>query len=409
MKSRSTLVMVTLVSAASATTGCYSTWDLTPEGVLHLDGYREGLEVKLKAAGNEEITYRHDSQLRFTAVDGSQAQLGFRSIEIEGPTFTGVESEKGAQVIVDLSRTSAVQARTFSPAKTAIAATAITVGSLPLAAMTGFFILIAAGGGGIGGGRPLRVAGRAEAVRASLLVDTHARRRPRRHHGHIANETTRARVFAHWAKEASAESASIPAFLALARDLQMASAPANLVHAALRAAREEATHTELCTDLANDHAVTPIMAAAPPTPIHTDDDNESLLRRLALEAFWDGCVAEGAAAVTARRSAPMTKDETTRLALQTIARDEHNHAELSQQIVAFCLSTGGRSVRHALMESFDRKRAAEEAGLAERESRAEESGVDDDFLGHCGVPSAAMLHEARIETWEKSTGLLARG
>ena len=189
----------------------------------------------------------------------------------------------------------------------------------------------------------------------------------------------------------------------------MASAPASLIHAALRAAREEATHTELCTDLANDHADTPIMAVAPPTPIHTDDNNESLLQRLALEAFWDGCVAEGAAAVTARRSAPITKDETTRLALQTIARDEHEHAKLSQQILAFCLSAGGRPVRHALMESFDRKRATEETALAERESWAEESGIDDDFLGQCGVPSAAMLHEARIETWEKSTGLLTRG
>lgn len=392
--------MATLISTTCATTGCYSTWDLTPQAVVKLDGFREGKSVTVKSADNEDVKVTSDTALWFKGVDGAEGAYQFRSIEVQGPLLVGVEREKGAQVNIDLSRMAGVQAKNFSPGKTALATSAVVAGAIPL----GLFVFIMTKG--FGGGRPLRVPGQASPVRATLMRERRAHATAwRPSDGH---EAERARIFAHWAKEASAESASIPAFLALARDLKMASAPASLVQAALRAAREEATHTQLCEALANDHAEMPIAAIAPPTPDNADVDDASLVRRLALEAFWDGCVAEGSAATVARRSALLVADETTRLALQTIARDEEQHAELAKRIVAYCLSTGGRAVRHALVESFERKRAAEEAQLDLPDEVSMDEDVDREFLGRRGVPGNELMRQARIETWEKSAAFLAR-
>ncbi|HRI71348.1 MAG TPA: ferritin-like domain-containing protein [Polyangium sp.] len=404
MMNTRTIAMVSLVSTASMTTGCYSTWDLTPKGVVALDGFRTGQPIAISTTTNETIIFRDDSSLRFKAANGQETEAKFQSIAVEGSIFTGVEKEKGSRYVIDLSQMRSVQADVFSPGKTALATTGIVVLGVPTVAFAGLLIAIAASGG-IGGGRPLRVAGRDEPLRASLHADPHARpRRPALRHAH---EATRARVFAHWAKEASAEAASIPAFIALARDLQKASAPENLVRAVLRAAREEATHTELCTALANEHAELPIFASAPATPPPMDANLEALLQRIALEAFWDGCVAEGAAATVARRSLVETRNATTRLALETIARDEHEHAQLSRDIVAFCLSAGGSAVRRALGESLEDKRSAEEAALSALNITQEEGGkVDGDFLVHCGLPGDDLLHLARVENWERSVKLL---
>ncbi len=403
MMNTRTIAMVSLVSTASMTTGCYSTWDLTPKGVVALDGFRTGQPITISTTTNETIIFRDDSSLRFQAANGQQTEAQFQSIEVDGSIFTGVEKEHGSRYVIDLAQMRGVQANVFSPGKTALATTGIVFLGVPPVA---FAVLIAiAATGGIGGGRPLRVAGRDEPLRASLHADPHARpRRPALRHAH---EATRARVFAHWAKEASAEAASIPAFIALARDLQKASAPENLVRAVLRAAQEEATHTELCTALANEHAELPIFARAPATPPPMDANLEALLQRIALEAFWDGCVAEGAAASVARRSLVETRDATTRLALETIARDEHEHAQLSRDIMAFCLSAGGSAVRRALGESLEDKRSAEEATLSALNTTRDEGGkVDGDFLVHCGVPGDDLLHLARVENWERSVKLL---
>jgi hypothetical protein len=356
-------------------------------------------------ADDDEILVTSDTALTFKDVTGTRGPYKFSTIQVHGPLLVGVEREQGATVNIDLAWVDGVHAKKFSPGKTALLTTGIVLASIPVTALGVLFVMAATDT--FPSGRPLRVAGHASPVRAPLVRGPRGRM-PALRSGR-ADEATRAKVFAHWAKEASAESASIPAFLALARDLKMASAPAGLVRAARRAAREEATHTEVCTALANDHAEMPIATLAPPTPENADGDYESLLQRLALEAFWDGSVAEGSAATVARESALLTKDETTRLALQTIARDEHAHAELAKHIVAYCLSAGGKAVRNALMESYEQKRAAEEAELgAQSEALTDESGVDEDFLMQNGVPGNDATRKARIETWEKSCAVLAR-
>lgn len=407
MSTGSKLAMASLVSAAAATTGCYSTWDLTPQAIVKLDGYRVGQEVHLETADHEKITYRHDSSLRFQGNHGAEAQAQFQSIEIDGPILTGVEKEKGTRYIIDLRQINSVQAQTFSPGKTAVAVTAGVALGAPVVAFGGLMVAIMASGG-IGGGRPLRAAGEDDPIAARLLLDLHNTRRRSRILSRHVDANIRARIFAHWAREASAECASVPAFLAIARDLKRASAPENLIRAALQAAREEANHTALCTDIANMHADEAIITQAPDVPRATDESLEALLERMALESFWDGCVAEGAAAVGARRSALSARDAETRLALGTIARDEHEHARLSRDILAFCLSAGGTSIRRALRASFEAKRAEEEALLsAPDEAREGDGNIDDDFLAHCGVPNENSKREARIEAWERSLNVIA--
>lgn len=401
MNSRTTLALITMVSATSAT-GCYSTWDIDRRDLRALDGFR-GQTIAIKSMENESVEFTPSTELRFLRSDGVEKDMYFGSIDIRGPILVGKERDSGQQLNLDLSRMRLVQARNVSPGKTLLAIGAIGA-AIPLA--YGAWVLICCYTGPNHAGRPLRMAGRTSPVRAPLALVRERGRRARMRDG---DEATRAQIFAHWAQEASAECASIPAFLALARDLKMAGAPRGLIDAALRAAREEATHTKLCTALANRHASNPIVPCTPATPVSIDVDRESLLRRLALESFWDGSVAEGAAAAVARRSAPVARDEVTRLALQTIARDETNHAELAKHIVAYALDAGGRAVRDTLMESFENKRANEEAQMdAEIEDATEERLVDQASAQAYGLGGGSIAKAARIEAWEESASMLVR-
>ncbi|TKD00565.1 hypothetical protein [Polyangium fumosum] len=251
-------------------------------------------------------------------------------------------------------------------------------------------------------GRPLRPEPNAEATLAPLLVGPRDPTRPRTK-GRALSRGARERLLSHWARTVSAECASVPAFLALARDLSRAGAPAALISRALVSAKEEATHTALCAVLANEWSSARLSPLLPPTPQNTDRDLSSLLRRLALDSFWDGCVGEGAAAAEARRALRDTTDEPAREALSVIARDEQGHADLSERIVAFCLSAGGKPVRDALMESVERRRSFEEARL----SAPAEVGAEDAEARAFGGPAADVERIAREEAFEASLRLVA--
>jgi hypothetical protein len=190
-------------------------------------------------------------------------------------------------------------------------------------------------------GRPLRV-GDAVVLPPALVVGPGAC-----HSARIDRETREALAGA-WLADAQTECASIPAFLALARDLEAVGAPAFLIAQALAAAGDEARHTALCSELASSFAgwrITPA-EVAPPTP--RDADRRSALLRLALESWHDGCLGEGAAAVRAKRALAGTAGSAAAKALAVIARDEARHAELGWRVLAYCLAEGGRNVRDAL-------------------------------------------------------------
>lgn len=252
-------------------------------------------------------------------------------------------------------------------------------------------------------GRPLRAEPNAQATFAPLLVGPSEPARPRRKAKGLSRGT-RERLLEHWARASSGECASVPAFLALARDLSLAGAPHTLISKARRAAAEEATHTQLCAALANEWSPALLTPELPPLPRNADAGSDALLRRLALDSFWDGCLGEGAAAAEARRTRHFAKDEDTRDTLSVIARDEQGHADLSEQIVAFCISAGGKPVRDALMESVEQARAGD---TSRRLDDAEGTTEDTDALAF-GVPNLVARRLAREEALHASMRLVSR-
>jgi hypothetical protein len=73
---------------------------------------------------------------------------------------------------------------------------------------------------------------------------------------------------------------------------------------------------------------------------------------MALEAWADGCLGEGAAAERAARARVDAADLGCRAALAAIARDEARHAELSFAVLAHCLAAGGSEVGDAIAEAL---------------------------------------------------------
>ncbi|WP_437296162.1 hypothetical protein [Sorangium sp. So ce426] len=159
---------------------------------------------------------------------------------------------------------------------------------------------------------------------------------------------TRAALAGAWLDSARAECGSIPAFLALARDLAAVGAPASLVARALAALGDEVRHTARCSEIASALAGWRLGPALLPPPAARDAGRQAALVRMALEAWHDGCLGEGAAATRARRSLAGAKDAGVCAALGEIARDEALHAELGWRVLAYCLAEGGREVREAV-------------------------------------------------------------
>jgi hypothetical protein len=193
-------------------------------------------------------------------------------------------------------------------------------------------------------GRPLRGGD------ALLLPDVVARGERRVRDARLDRDT-RGAIADAWLDDARAECASITAFLALARDLAAAGAPPALVAAALRAAEDEARHTRICAQIAADHAGLALDPVLLDPPAATDADRRDALLRLALEAWLDGCLGEGAAAERAARASVSATDDAARLAQAAIAADERRHAELGWSVLAHCLAAGGSEVRDAIAEA----------------------------------------------------------
>lgn len=108
----------------------------------------------------------------------------------------------------------------------------------------------------------------------------------------------------------------------------------------------------------------------------------------------------------ARRSVAKAKNAATRTALKVIARDEQGHADLARGIIAFGLSAGGNSLRRALGESVEQRRAEEEARLNEWTAASTYDLMDEDVLREHGLAGEDVERLARIETWEKSVSML---
>ena len=147
------------------------------------------------------------------------------------------------------------------------------------------------------------------------------------------------------------EAVSVHAFARLRVELAAHGAPEELLALAMRAEDEEIRHAELTGDLARSYGVAPEEPVAPPSAVRT-------LFAIALENAVEGCVRETYGAAVACFRAIRAGDPTVRAVMQTIARDECEHAELSFRIAAWvmpCLRAEERNaitlaMRHAMQQ-----------------------------------------------------------
>lgn len=175
--------------------------------------------------------------------------------------------------------------------------------------------------------------------------------RSRRGHSHLTDRQAlrlsppaRRALGNHWRSQGEMEHASVVAFHDLARRLTAVGAPVALVDRATRAADQEADHTQRCFDLAGRYLGQNLLPGRLHRPIRLPRSRETELARLAVEALRDGVLNEGYAAWQAAGQAERATDSRVRDTLMVIARDEAEHAEVSADVLAWCLAQGETEV-----------------------------------------------------------------
>jgi|GEM_PF-3204730 len=202
--------------------------------------------------------------------------------------------------------------------------------------------------------------------------------RSRRSHGHLTDRQAlalgvaeRAALGEHWRTQGELEHASAIAFNDLAHRLAKVDAPDGLLRRTVRAADQEATHARLCFELAGRYLGETVHAGRLRRPRRLPRSHTSELTQLAIEALRDGVLNEGYAAWLAASKADRATDQRVRDALQVIARDEAQHAELSADVLAWCIAEGGEPVA-----------AAVNVAAAELPTRMYEPAIPTDVDGH---------------------------
>jgi len=155
-----------------------------------------------------------------------------------------------------------------------------------------------------------------------------------------------------WIGDALDEHASVGAFARLSLQLLGVGAPSALLRRTHRAALDEIRHAELCFGLAT--RFTGVTLSAGPLPLPHQIAISYDLATIAVEALLDGSIQEALSAAEARQRARTAKDEPERELLNLISRDDVRHARLAEDIVGWCVETGGPIVVNVLLEALDR-------------------------------------------------------
>jgi hypothetical protein len=202
----------------------------------------------------------------------------------------------------------------------------------------------------------------------------------------------------HWVASAALERAAVDAFAELEHKLTLLDAPLDLVDWCRRARADEQRHTTMCLDVARHLGAEDVSFAPLDPPCRSPSD----LVALAIESLIDGCLAEGVAAAVARELGAGCVEPPVRSALEEIARDEADHAELAWSVVDFALEGARDEVRSAARLTASRILAESIAVLEERS----DAGLEAE-----GVPSPARVARARREVGltliERLDGLIA--
>ncbi len=145
-----------------------------------------------------------------------------------------------------------------------------------------------------------------------------------------------------------AEHFSVLAFRALARDLALHGAPAELVTAAFDAAEDEAAHVVAARrlmELGGENAQLDERGATLPPPATFDE--------LVRAAFVEGCVGEGAVALQLEVAAALRGATEEASLLRAIAQDEARHADLGFRTLRWALEARPAAAGEALRAAVD--------------------------------------------------------
>ena len=148
-----------------------------------------------------------------------------------------------------------------------------------------------------------------------------------------------------WARAAQFEHASVASFARFSLELLALGAPAALLARAHRAALDEIAHAELAFGLAASFGGEDLGPGRLPLAPESEAITPEAVARA---TFRDGCVAETLAALEARRDLATARTERERAALERIADDEEDHAELAFATLAWLVARFGEPVRGAL-------------------------------------------------------------
>jgi hypothetical protein len=184
------------------------------------------------------------------------------------------------------------------------------------------------------------------------------------------------------------EAASVLAFEGLARELEAHAAPARLVGAARRAAREEVEHAEVMARFAT-------RAGARLRPVVVTSTPARSLEAIAADNAVEGCVRETFGAVIAMHQAERARSGEMRRALERIAREEAAHAELAWELAGWLRGRLDEAARGRVDEA---RRVAVEA-LAREVEREPEGEIVAELGWPTPCEARAAMEALRVSIW----------
>jgi hypothetical protein len=161
----------------------------------------------------------------------------------------------------------------------------------------------------------------------------------------------RAPLAARWRENGRTEHASVAAFAGLTLDLVALGAPADLIEAANRDAKDEIRHADLCFSIARALDGRSESPGPFPEAQHAGGLPASrtlALAQLAVSSLVDGALHEGLSARVIARLARRCEEPAIRAALRELAADEGRHSAHGWEVVEWCLAAGGAPVARAL-------------------------------------------------------------
>lgn len=186
---------------------------------------------------------------------------------------------------------------------------------------------------------------------------------------------------AYFAAASYLEAVSVHAFARLQVELAAHGAPEDLIDLARRAETDEVRHTQLTERLARR------FGRQPEIPIPVSPEVRGLFA-IALENAVEGCVRETYGAAVACFRAMRAEDASVRAAMESIARDECEHADLAHRITAWALPRLSRDERDTI-------HMAMRAAMNELLDRGEDHLAPEE-RALCGAPSPEVRRQLAL-------------